>query len=201
MNNLSAGLKRHVMMMMKSRCGAQAHHGGRCRAYPLPGKRRCRMHGGRLTGGYRGAPIEPMQRGRAIWLARLHAQGLRPPGGPRRKIGTVRTMVERAVAVIEGALVEVADAPPKPLEEMSAPELLRETARQGLLRLREIVSQPLDLQDLKQQRLVGDMAVATCRLFMRAAEGELQARRRDGDLSALMTRINADRAAEGKSRS
>jgi len=80
-----------------------------------------------------------------------------------------------------------------PVGELTPAELLRETARLGLQRLREIVSQPINPGDLKQQRLVGDMSLAVCKLFMRAAEGEFRARRGDA-LTALLARLQAAQA-------
>ena len=118
-------------------------------------------------------------------------------GGRPRKLGKVLTMAERAVAVlgpvIEATAVEVVD---KPVEAMNPAELLGATSLQGLRRLHEIVSEPLDPDDLKQRRLVGDMAVAVNKLFMRAAEGEFRARRDDA-LGRLLALIAADPDGKG----
>lgn len=70
-------------------------------------------------------------------------------------------------------------AGPKPVEAMTASELLSETAMLGLRRLREIVSLPLDRDDPKQMRLIGDMSLGSIKVFQRAAEASLQAKQQD----------------------
>jgi hypothetical protein len=77
-----------------------------------------------------------------------------------------------------------------PIEQLPAPQALGRAALGGLQQLIRIIEQPLDLDDLKQQRLVGDMSVAACKLFMRAAEGEFQARKQ-GALEQLLAEIRA----------
>ena len=60
----------------------------------------------------------------------------------------------------------------------------------GLQQLYRIIDQPLDYQDMKQMRLVGDMALGVNRLFMKAAKEE-----REGDvLTTLLDIIKAEKA-------
>ena len=56
---------------------------------------------------------------------------------------------------------------------------LSEVASVGLDRLAEIVSMPLDQADVKQMRLIGDMALGACKLLQRASEASLQAQQQD----------------------
>ena len=82
-------------------------------------------------------------------------------------------MAMRALAVIDEKLADL-PAESKPAEAMTPPELLADTARLGLLRLREIVSQPIDSSDPKQQRLIAETALGVGKLFMRVAEHEFR---------------------------
>jgi len=66
-------------------CNARTRKGGRCRRYPLAGKRRCLLHGGKSTGP---RTLEGMSRtlsamwwGRKRMVERRHALGLKAPGG------------------------------------------------------------------------------------------------------------------------
>src|SRR5579872_4819955 len=63
-------------------CGARTRRGGRCRRYPLAGKRRCALHGGHSTGprNWR-ASVGAMVEGRKRKIELLHRMGLRAPGG------------------------------------------------------------------------------------------------------------------------
>lgn len=63
-------------------CNARTRSGGSCRRHALSGKRRCRLHGGLSTGPifWRGN-VEAMARGRARYIERRHAMGLKAPGG------------------------------------------------------------------------------------------------------------------------
>ena len=103
-------------------------------------------------------------------------------------------MAEQAVAVL-APLIDELPAVDKPVEQMSPAELLGMTSREGLLRLYELLRRPLDAEDLKAQRLVGDMALGVNRLLMRAAEGEFRARRDDA-LARVLEQIAAERAGK-----
>ena len=74
----------------RQRCGAIKHDGTLwCRNWPVPGKKRCRFHGGKATGARtaegKARVIAAMVEGRRKWLAELKAQGLKAPCG--RKAG------------------------------------------------------------------------------------------------------------------
>jgi len=97
----------------KQRCGALVRHRhGFCRKWPVPGKERCRFHGGRSTGALteegRARSHAAMRAGRQRWLEEMRAKKAageieRFPGG--RKSGarwvTSRMREERAVATIQ----------------------------------------------------------------------------------------------------
>jgi hypothetical protein len=69
---------------------------------------------------------------------------------------------------------------------------LGRAALSGLQQLIRIIEQPLDLREditaYKQQRLIGDMAVAAGKLYMRAAEGAFR-QKRDTELVKLLERL------------
>jgi hypothetical protein len=71
-----------------------------CRNWPVRGKKRCRLHGGRSTGPTTpegmARTIAAMKAGRLRWLAQLKSEGKQIPCG-RKKGGSQRT-VERARA-------------------------------------------------------------------------------------------------------
>ena len=79
----------------KQRCGARVRHRhGFCRKWPVPGKTRCRFHGGCSTGALtdegKARSLAAMHAGRQRWLADMHAKKAageieRFPGG--RKSG------------------------------------------------------------------------------------------------------------------
>ena len=65
-------------------------HSGYCRNWPVPGKTRCRLHGG-LSSGPRTSEgkaraVSAMVEGRRRWVERMKAEGKKFPGG--RKAGT-----------------------------------------------------------------------------------------------------------------
>jgi hypothetical protein len=61
-----------------------------CRNWPVPGKTRCRFHGGLSTGPRtsegKARAVSAMVEGRRRWVARMKAEGKKFPGG--RKAGT-----------------------------------------------------------------------------------------------------------------
>jgi hypothetical protein len=85
-----------------------------CRNWPVPGKTRCRFHGGLSTGprtsGGKARAVAAMVEGRRRWVERMKAAGTKFPGG--RKAG-VRwtTPAMRAQAVGEQAPRRGADFP------------------------------------------------------------------------------------------
>jgi hypothetical protein len=103
--------------------------------------------------------------------------GLRWPGGAPRKIEKVLSMAEEAKATIGAAIVELEAALPVdimsgPIEGLPAAHALARVSLSGLYQLGRIVEQPLDMDNLKQQRLIGDMALGANKLFKSHAEGE-----------------------------
>ena len=65
-------------------------HSGYCRNWPVPGKTRCRFHGGLSTGPRtsegKARAVSAMVEGRRRWVERMKAEGKKFPGG--RKAGT-----------------------------------------------------------------------------------------------------------------
>jgi hypothetical protein len=97
----------------KQRCGARVRHRhGFCRKWPVPGKERCRLHGGRSTGAVtadgKARSLAAMRAGRQRWLEETRAKKAageieRFPGG--RKSGsrwfTPRMREKRAMAEMQ----------------------------------------------------------------------------------------------------
>lgn len=187
-------------------CGAKAKSTGLpCRQPGSGHGGRCKYHGGNSRGG--SLPGQTTTKARATWLKNLRirqAMGLRQPGGkPRKDRGKVEKMIAKAKRQLEIALEMQAPAPLTPETAASVPalpaqgsaaDLLSHAAHQGLQRLYEIVSTPVDWDDLKQVRLIGDMALGVSRLALRAAEGEFRARRDDA-LTRLLEEIQRERAS------
>ena len=87
-------------------------HSGYCRNWPVPGKTRCRFHGGLSTGPRTSEgkvrAVSAMVEGRRRWVERMKAEGKKFPGG--RKAGTRWvTPAMRARAVEEQASRRPAD--------------------------------------------------------------------------------------------
>jgi hypothetical protein len=84
-----------------ARCGARLSGGrGRCRAWALKGKRRCKWHGGKSTGprDWR-ASVAAMVAGRKRYIERRHAMGLKAPGGRLPSAAKMMTTMDRAIEV------------------------------------------------------------------------------------------------------
>ncbi len=111
------------------RCGARLSGGrGRCRAWALKGKRRCKWHGGKSTGprNWR-ASVGAMVAGRKRMIERRLAWGLRAPGGrpPRVPDWLRRAMIERAAQELGELDPEaVLDAPCPEFAELGDAERL-----------------------------------------------------------------------------
>jgi hypothetical protein len=127
----------------KQRCGALVRHRhGFCRKWPVPGKERCRFHGGRSTGPLtdegKARSLAAMREGRQRWLADTRAKKAageikRFPAG--RKSGplwlTPRMRQQLATEAIQRFdAQQEAPRAPTPLEEL----LLRAKARMAELR-------------------------------------------------------------------
>jgi hypothetical protein len=98
-------------------------------------------------------------------------------------------MMAKAIAVLDSEL-EAVPVIAKPPEQMTTAELLRDTARQGLLRMRDVVAAPLS-DNPRERRLQIETAGMATKLYMRAAEGELQVRRTDR-MAELLEALRAD---------
>jgi hypothetical protein len=110
----------------KQRCGARVRHRrGFCRKWPVPGKERCRLHGGRsagaLTDDGKARSLAAMRAGRQRWLEETRANKAageiaRFPGC--RKSGarwvTPRMRQERAAARIQQLREEEVRRSPSP---------------------------------------------------------------------------------------
>jgi hypothetical protein len=97
----------------KQRCGARVRHRhGFCRKWPVPGKSRCKLHGGRSTGALtdegKARSLAAMRAGRQRWLEETRAKKAageieRFPGG--RKSGsrwiTPRMREERLISAMQ----------------------------------------------------------------------------------------------------
>jgi hypothetical protein len=99
-------------------------------------------------------------------------------------------------------LIDKQPAPPaKPIEEWSLPELLSNTARMGLIQLHGIISQPLKLkksandrldpEELKLQRLVGELGLGADKLLARIGEADLRQQERSDWLEILREKMEA----------
>ncbi len=74
----------------RQRCGARLRSRfGFCRQHPVPGKTRCRFHGGLSTGPKseegKATVVAAMVEGRKRWVERMKAEGRKFPGGPKPK--------------------------------------------------------------------------------------------------------------------
>jgi len=107
-----------------------------------------------------------------------------------------REHLSRQIVVLERALP--ADVMTRRIEDLAPADALGRGALSGLHQLIRIVEQPLDMsgspEALKQQRLIGDMAVAGARLYMRAAEGAFKPKQSN----TLITLLEALKDAQGK---
>jgi hypothetical protein len=85
----------------KQRCGARVRHRhGFCRKWPVPGKERCRLHGGSSTGALtdegKARSLTAMRAGRQRWLEEMRAKKAagevkRFPGGRKSGVRWVTT--------------------------------------------------------------------------------------------------------------
>lgn len=191
-------------------CGARLKSGlGRCRQAPLRGKMRCRVHGGKLTGGMRhkdpAAYIQFWRSRYKRWLLLRQRLGLPHPGGRPRKLSRVKKMVDAADKQLGQALDAIDAVLPAEVEgeEETAPVLLARTARDGIQQLRRIINMPVNAclgdnglpatpHDQKTLRLIGDMALGVQKIFVRAAEAEFRVRQSDS-LQRLFEEIAAEK--------
>ncbi len=207
---------------MKILCGARrrsrdrilrpgSNLSGRCRNAVVRGKTRCRLHGGHRIGHSKpGFDTSAAMAGQRRWLARLHAMGLKRPYHPRLKLEQVPTMAEEAKIILHQAQQELEEILPKdillrPVESLSSAHALGRANLSGIHQLVRIIEQPLDIRvgdpklvpppkvdELKLQRLVGDMANVVFNNLRRAAKDQT-----DGNgLAELLAEIRAEKAAK-----
>ena len=122
-----------------------------------------------VIGGTRTA-ITGCRKYRALWIERLHAAGLRAPGGRKPGRWWRRATSEHEVLMrkIEDAIEGLPARPDRPIEELTVPELLVENVREGLLQSHRILSHPMKLKqnvddelstsDIRLQRVISDTA-------------------------------------------
>ena len=110
----------------KQRCGARTRHRrGFCRKWPVPGKTRCRFHGGLSTGAItedgKARSLAAMRAGRQQWLADMHAKKAageieRFPGGRKSGPGwvTPRMWEKRQMEMMQRLRAEREALEPRP---------------------------------------------------------------------------------------
>ncbi len=110
--------------------------------------------------------------------------------------------VARARKLMNELVEAIAPGPvDRPREEWSVSELIADNARQGALRLSELLACPVyfneegKLLHPQSMRIVREAAASSLTLYVRVAEGELKARA-GGELIEFLERLNALREAQ-----
>ena len=130
------------------RCGARlSGERGRCRAWVLKGKRRCKWHGGKSTGprDWR-TSVAAMAHGRARYIERRHAWGMQAPGGrpSRIPVWLRRALVEECENELGGVDLDAVMAALSPdSAEITEGEQLAELERLGTAILLERLRLPV----------------------------------------------------------
>ncbi len=88
-----------------------------------------------------------------------------------------RDKIASDIVTLEAALPGLASGSPG--------EQLGRAAISGLTKLEQIIALPLNEDDPKQMRLIGDMSLGVCKLFQRAAEGAFRAQEGNALLQLL----------------
>jgi len=91
------------------RCGARlSGERGRCRAWALKGRRRCKWHGGKSTGprDWR-ASVAAMVAGRKRYIERRHEMGLKAPGGRLPSLANALRQMEQAIEIADAAIAVI----------------------------------------------------------------------------------------------
>lgn len=143
---------------------------------------RCRQHGGASDYRRRRLVWEPglevARARRPAWLEVRRLLGLRYPGG-RPSGKWAKASLDDRQKVVAG-LSEVIDSLPvpsadKPLAQWTHAELLSDTARLGLLRVREILLAEIDpYSDVKERRLVAEVGMNAAKLLARVQEAAMR---------------------------
>jgi hypothetical protein len=141
-----------------------------------------------------------MWKGRKRYIERLHAFGMKAPGGRPRGLTGHAGAVERArLAVAKGreklvsAVPAVVELQGRELSELTHGEALARIAFKGIKRLGEILSIEIpresgEVRDVKVYRLVSDMAVAAGKMWLAAGDRAASAKR-DRALKELLEEI------------
>ena len=176
----------------------------------MTGKKRCRLHGGKLSGWqpHWTVNVGPAHKARDQRQALYKSLGLRWPGGGARGPKKTHSAIWKAKRIVTEAKENLSMALPeivalasddRPLTELTPSEALARVAWKGLERLDEILSIPLPTDDLieireniKLWRMVGDMAVAANRLLAQVGEGGARVQR-DNQLAMLLAEIRRDK--------
>jgi hypothetical protein len=130
----------------KQHCGARVRHRhGFCRKWPVPGKTRCRFHGGHSTGPLteegKARSLVAMRAGRQRWLAEMRAKKaageiVRFPGGRKSGRGwvTPRMWEMRQMETMQRlrAAREALEPPPPPPRRRGRPARLSQVKAQIL---------------------------------------------------------------------
>lgn len=211
-------------------CGARTRSGGRCGNRCVAGSPRCRLHGG-LGGrkpGFRAHPntVAALKAGRERWLQKMRVAkeaGLirkLPIGRKPGVSGRVRSRDKR-VAAAQLALERMAEAMRNPMPQLPAvtgdsvkpwaeqtkAERLSTLTDQALEVTRQILTLPIDTEDLKDPAslklisIVKDAALSTIAASIKVNDRKLQAeeRRQEEAISEILRRVaESDRAAAAK---
>lgn len=122
---------------------------GRCRAWALKGKRRCKWHGGMSTGPRTpegmARTVEAMRWGCFRKIKYLHAGGRKAPGGrpPRIPDPLRRSVIEEGAKELAGLDLETILTAEPPIEEMSEAEQLADLDRYGVVLLLDELRLPV----------------------------------------------------------
>jgi hypothetical protein len=140
-----------------------------------------------------------MWKGRKRYIERLHACGVRAPGGRSPKLGFVRGIQWMAQKQLRAAIVAAEARLPTVSADDTPAALLGRGVLAGLRRLEEIVGVPVDEAMMREQpkmaRLIGDTALGVAKPGLRVQEGAMRGQR-DAALEALLAEIQAERARE-----
>jgi hypothetical protein len=151
----------------KQRCGARVRHRhGFCRKWPVPGKERCRFHGGRSTGPLtqdgKARALAAMRAGRQRWLEEMRAKKEageieRFPGGRKSGSGwvTPRMWEMRQMEMMQRirAAREALQPPPPPSRRRGRPTLVAQVQAQTFRALAQLPEHSLLLARLDPHHL------------------------------------------------
>jgi len=206
-------------------CGAvlwQSKGGGLCTQRPLPGRTRCKWHGGR--GGWFGYQkrrrwdhLVPALKAAA---ARRRELGLSLPNYRKKKEeaqtapqrGDLAAMKEKALGEIdwfeetakELGLMPVPGTALAPLSDFTMPELLGDVGRLAFEKLRELLLKDREVRDekgkilrpmdIRTERLEMELALGAAKLFARVSESALKTQGNDrlAEILDAIHKSNAD---------